>query len=379
MNEELKAKLKELGLNEEQITKLENEGAKTTEDVASLSANEIKAATECGLVTAKKVVKAFAPVPVPESAAAQPQPVSMDILPSVPDDSTFLEMLKVGGVLKITPTDVISAMRATIAGGMKLYELPDILADKMEQFANDQGEPVGETFYRINAMITHRSYGDLFAALPGVTGNFVSERRKREVLTRLNTSLWPSLQGFNKQLIDWSDSWTRGMANPTLGLAFLAMSQSGMPSIMPPGMMQPPETAGLRDAAEGVIDQINKIFAGTGIPVARALAWEATRIKGILEEPGLLAAVGATSREQMLKMLGVDVSADYVRLERNVTRYALAVMELKNVVAGAGEYGYLAAMLTLGMAIPWDKLGKWETKPVKREVQPSVGSGFPRA
>ena len=48
-------------------------------------------------------------------------------------------------------------------------------------------------------------------------------------------------------------------------------------------------------------------------------------------------------------------------------RYALAIMELPNVTSGNEEYGYLAAMLQLGAAIPWDRLGtKGEGSPSRR-------------
>jgi hypothetical protein len=121
--------------------------------------------------------------------------------------------------------------------------------------------------------------------------------------------------------------------------------------------MQPPPTDGLRDAAESVIQQINKIFAGLGIPVARALAFDAQRIKEILETPTLPAQIGAPNREQMLKLLGVAVPSDYVRLERNVTRYALAVLEIERLTAGQEELQFLTALMMLGSQIPWDRLG----------------------
>jgi len=58
----------------------------------------------------------------------------------------------------------------------------------------------------------------------------------------------------------------------------------------------------------------------------------------------------------MLKMLGVDITADYVRLETNVTRFALAAMDLPKISAGSQETVYLGAMLQLGLSIQWDKL-----------------------
>jgi hypothetical protein len=106
-----------------------------------------------------------------------------------------------------------------------------------------------------------------------------------------------------------------------------------------------------------VINSINKVFAGVGIPVAKALAYDATRIKGVLENPALPAAVGAPNRDQMLRQLKLGVSADYVRLERNITRFTLGIMEFKKITVPNEEYSYLGAMLQLGLTIPWDKLG----------------------
>lgn len=326
---------------------------------------------------------AVAPAPAAPAAVAEaapavstPQMASMDVLPAVPDDISFLEMLRVGGVLRIQPVDVISAIKAAIADGVGLYDLPDTIIGRMESFAEEQSEPVGESFWTLHKLVTQRSYGDLLSAL-GVSGNFVSDKRKKVVLQRLKAELWPALQGFQVQLKAWADAWTTGAANPAMALTLLAMAQvGGAGAPLPPGIMQPPETAVLRDAAEAVINSVNYVFAGTGIPVARALAYDAVRIRTLLEEPTLPAAVGATTRDQMLKALGVDVSADLVRLERNASRYALAIMEVPKVSAGTGEYAYFAAMLQLGASIPWDKLGTGSISVVKKEERPSKGEGF---
>lgn len=76
MNEELKLKLLALGLSEEQVEKLAAEGVVVSDDMALLAKEDIKSVTGCGLVTAAKVVKAFAPVVavpvVPAPVAAEP-------------------------------------------------------------------------------------------------------------------------------------------------------------------------------------------------------------------------------------------------------------------------------------------------------------------
>lgn len=354
MKDELKARLAELGFTEEQVGKLAEQGVTSEEEMAMLSEQNIQEITGCTVIAAKKAVQAFAPKPTEAEAAAN-SAAAMNVLPQLPDDTSFLEALKVGGVLKIDRINVIAAMRAGIASRVGLFDLPDILVAKMEKVAIDLDEPLGEGFYRLQRQLTRRDYGDILTAL-GTTGNFVSDRRKKETLARLDAILWPELRVYNDQLRAWIETWSQGAANPAAMLMAFAMSQGGAHGVLPPGMLQPPDTAVLRDAGEAVINQINKVFAGTGIPVSRALAYDAMQIRSVLEDPNLPSTVGAANREQMLKMLGVDVGADYVRLEQNVTRFALAIMELPKVAAGNEELTYLTAMYTLGASIPWEKL-----------------------
>jgi hypothetical protein len=135
-----------------------------------------------------------------------------------------------------------------------------------------------------------------------------------------------------------------------------AFSSEGVATTLPPGLMAPPDASSVRDSAESVINSVNKIFAGIGIPIAKALAYEAYNIKMVLENTSLPASLGAVNREQMLKMLKADISSDYVRLEANVTRFMLSILELPKIMAGPQESVYLGAMLQLGLSIQWDKL-----------------------
>lgn len=202
MDDSLKTRLTELGLNDEQVGKLETEGAVNDMDMARLSAEEIKGITGCGLLVAKRIAEAFTPVAPTAPAAADTitQAAQLQsILPALPDDTSFLELLKVGGVLKIDRTNVMAALRAAIAERVGLFNLPDILMARMEQFAVEQEEPLGEPFYRLQRQLAERRYGDILSAL-GTTGQFVNDRRKRETLNRLNEMLWPALRDFNNQL-----------------------------------------------------------------------------------------------------------------------------------------------------------------------------------
>ena len=291
-------------------------------------------------------------------APVEERPISMsfDTLPTVPDDESFLASLKIGGIIKVGPTEVLSAVKAAIANKVGLFELPDVIKKKMEAFAEEQDEPVGKDYFELQKLVVSRSYAEVLSVM-GIEGSFMSDARKNKFLQKLNLNLWTALHSFNELLSSWQKSWSDSVSNPAAMMSMMMMGQMGKAgAILPSGMMQPPETAGLHDEAEAVINSINKVFGGLGIPVAKALAYDATRIKNVLENPGLPAAVGSANRDQMLKSLGISVGADYVRLERNITRFTLAIMEFPKITVPNEEYAYLGAMIQLGATIPWDKL-----------------------
>lgn len=285
---------------------------------------------------------------------------NLDILPNVPSDDAWLDALKTGGVLKFNKETVLGTVSAALAAQVGLYDLPAKIVAEMERHAQSLEEPVGEEFYRMSAMLTERKYAEIFRAIPGMNGKYATETRKKELLQRINSRLWNSLTGFHGQLKGWMESWQQGMANPAMLVSLLAGAGAGA-SAMPPGMMAPPATDVLRDAAESVVNDINFVFAGTGIPVALALAYDAQQIRRSLEDPTLPAQVGVANREQMLKKLGAAVSSDYPRLERSLKQYALGVIELPNVTPGQTELQYLAALFQLGNSVPWGKLGQMDS------------------
>lgn len=277
---------------------------------------------------------------------------ALAILPAVPNDESFLAMLKTGGVLKIEVTEVLSAVKAALAKRIGLFDIAEVILQKMEDFATKQEEPCGEEFYAMQKLLTEKKYGDILAVI-GVSGSYISEKRKKEFFTRLEAKLWPALEGFQKQLTDWQEAWLGVVANPTVMMMAITASQTKSP--MPAGIMSIPDMAPIRDSGEEVINEINRVFAGTGIPVARALGYDATRIMGILDKKELPVQIGAATKEQMLKELGINVGADIIRTEQNVTRYVLSIMSLPKVAADA-ELAYISALIQLGATIPWDKL-----------------------
>ena len=203
--------------------------------------------------------------------------------------------------------------------------------------------------------MTRLRYGDVFDAIEGLDGTFITEARKKRLLGRLNDYLWPAIDGFREQLKGWQEAYLQGAANPAMLL--MALTGGGAASMLQPSIMQA-DTSGLRDAADAVKDAINRVFAGTGVQITAGLAYEAQQIKQALEEPRLPSMVGAANREQMLKKLGLGIPGTYPRFEVNLVRFTLSILELENQSPGQEEIGYLSAMCMLGSQLDMRQLAE---------------------
>lgn len=361
--QQVTARLKELDVPDDVAEKIVTElGAEALDDLDRLTEADL---TSVGMktLTARRVVAALKkPEPVVNTVSA----VSFDaVLPSVPTDESWLTALRSGGVLKVEQSTVISAVRAALAHRARLYEIPDVLLAKMETFSDENEEQVDPEFFRMRKLITRRNYAEVFEAIDGLDGNYVTEARKKRLLQRVDQHLWPAIIAFYEQLKSWQAAWMQGATNPALMMSAI-MAASGGGNVMPPGMMQPPDTGALRDHADAVADAINKVFAGTGVQIAAALAYDAAKINETLSNPRLPTLIGAANREQMLRQLGVAVSATYPRLERNLTQFVLSVMQVKDQPAGNEELQYFGALFMLGSQIPWDQLSSHNTVGGKR-------------
>ena len=300
-------------------------------------------------------------------AAAQTLPTSnapaifnfgaVDILPSVQNDTAWLDALRTGGILKVGEAAVTSGIRAALAVRHRFFDIPGKLRKAMEVQADALDEPVGADFFEVENLLTSRKNASLLNVIPGFKRRFVTDARRKQLIERLNTMLLPALKSFQDGLAAWMNSWQTGLNNPAMLLSIIAGGQAGFP----PGMMQPPDVSGVLDSAESVVNYINRAFAGHGIPVATAMAMEAKDVRDILEKSTLPTLVGAANREDMLKKLGVQVDSDYVRLEQNLVRFANSVLGLNKVPAD-NQIGFLTALYMLGQQIPFDTLA---TKPGK--------------
>jgi hypothetical protein len=352
------ARLTELGLNADQIGKVKALGAESVEDLSGLQEGDL--AGILPTLKARSLVRELQAGAAPATGAAGAMDMgaaamNMDaVLPSVPDDGSWLTALRAGGVRKMEQSTVISAIRAALADQFGLYDIPKKLVTEMENYVDVTEEQVGDEFWTLRKSLTRKSYGDLFQAIEGLDASYVTDKRKNELLGRINENLWPSIFAFNEALAGWQEAWMQGAANPAMMMAALAGSAGGMG--MPPGMMQPPDCGVLRDAAETVNDALNRTFRGTGVQITAALAFEANQVKAMLENPRLPMLCGIPTRELLLKKLKVAVPATYPRMEVNVTRFVLGIMGAERVPAGNDELQYFGTLFMLGTQIPWEDL-----------------------
>jgi hypothetical protein len=291
--------------------------------------------------------------PVVVSEEKSPGKFALNILPTPPDEESFIAMLKVDGVLKIGKPEVISAFKASIANQVGLYGFLQSLLEQMRNFARSQNEPCGAAYYDVQRTMNERKYAEVLSVI-NVSAAVVTEASKKELLAAIDEYIWSALRSFQNQLAAWQTTWMQTATNPAFIMMAITSGQSG--NNMLSAGMQAPDTAPIRAAGEEVINSINKVFSVTGIPVSRAMAYDASRIIKVINDPKILTQSGFASKDQMLKSLGVSVGAELVRLEQGITQYALAIMSLPEVKAEE-EVLYLTTLHNLGSTIPWDKLG----------------------
>ncbi len=358
---EVRSKLAEYGANKTTIDKIVDElGVEDVDDLASLEVNDF---TNAGmkLAKAKRLVKDLQSTAksaaVQAVAAAETRAIRSQfegLLPVVPNDESWLDALKSGGVLKVDESSYIAAIRAALADKAGLYDVPEALARAMEKYADETEEQVDPTFYTLRKSLTRRAYGDIFAAIDGLDGTFITEKRRREFLSRVRDTLWPAIAESYSVLDGWDKAWRGSFSDPSMLVAAISGGLSGS-AVAGMSMIAPPDTGQLHDAGDTLINAINSIFRGTGVQVAAAMAYDANTIRNTLEDPRLPAMVGVKNRELMLKKIGASVSSNYVRLEQNLVKYVLGFAK-HDAVTSDVEVNYFEALYQLGTQINWNEL-----------------------
>lgn len=301
---------------------------------------------------ARKLVRELsASAPAAGGAAATAAMIQAQ-LPAVPTDESLLKDLQIGGVLKVQETEIVAAMRALFADRFGLFDVDDRILDLIEARANEQDETLPPVYYDFQKALRRKAHADVLQALD-IRGDFVTKKRKEEFLGKFR-GVWAVLSDFQHVLDGWYDELMSTVGNPMNLLAAMAGGSTGIAGI---GLNQLPDTSPIRDAAVGVINMINKMFAGAGIPVARALGADAVQLTQMLSKTELIAAIGATNRDEMIRKLGLAVSPDMVRAETSAIRYVVGILRISTI--GDDQLAsYIVALKNMGATgIPFETLG----------------------
>ena len=350
------------GVGAEEAQKIaDNLGIDAPEDFFNLDAEDLvgagmklaKARNLIADLKAKDVAEAPAP-----AATAVATTMARDqfatLLPSVPSDESWLSSLKTGGVLNVDDSTYIAAIHAALADRAGLYEAPKTLVKQMEAYAKEMEEPVKPmVYYPLKKSLTRRSYADIFAAIDGCDGTSITDAKRSDLLALIDKKLWPAIASSYYALDAWYKNYRDSFADPGMMLAILAGGLTGAPTAP---VTAPPDTAPVRDASEALITAINQVFAGEGVQVASAMAYEAKEILKSLDNPILPSMIGVPNREQMLKKIGTSVTSDYVRLEQNLVKYVLSYIKFGGTTSDV-EVNYLIALWQIGSQIKWSELG----------------------
>lgn len=313
-------------------------------------------------VQANKVIKNATQTVTKPSAAATNVDISaalsqytnfaaVSILPSVPDDGSLLEMLRSGGVLKVDRSTVIAALRAMFAKEAGLYTIRKKLVELIEGYADENEEQVDATmFFKLRKQLTRQTYAEVFEGIDGLDGTYVTKVRIDKLFERIDKFVMPALKASYIALDAWVEAYNKQAGNPAMMMSIFASAIGGGVSPMPIANISL-DTTDLRLMGEDINNAINKAFAGTGAQIASALAYDASQIRKILENPALPAMIGTPNRDQMLKKLGTSVTSNYAMMEQNIVQYALGFMDVANQPSGQQEVLYFSALWALGQKI----------------------------
>lgn len=279
------------------------------------------------------------------------------VLPVVPDDDSFLEILKTSGVQKPEDVTVMSGLKAFLASQAGLFELPKKLLNLIEKTSDSLQEPIdGAKFAELTVLVTQRNYAEILDVVNcRGAGKFINETRRRQLLERVQNVLFPALGAFHNTLLAFRDN-LRASVSGDLAFSLLLGGGQMIPDELRGMAMTLPSVDPLKSAAEAVVVRVNQTFAGWGQATARVLASDALNIKKALEHPDLPKFAGFLNKEQMLIGLGINVTADDVQRERNLAQYTLAVLALNRGLDTATELRLLSALSAIDSNIGWGRV-----------------------
>lgn len=338
-------------LNAKLVRHANDKGAESLTDADSVTEGDFQRAfPEAATGDLRKAVKEMRTAALPEviqqqpaapTAGAFPIPATATVgmgsymIPEVLEGTNFLEALSASKDLTVDLVTIRAALEAKFADDIKLSEIPERIVELMEKHADTIEEPVGGTFLEVLKFVKQRKWAEV-----NVDSNLVTVERKKGFLKRLK-ALPAAVYEFHMALTAWYEE--------------LKVNRAASPLGMLNGTNFYPPADNVVAAAETIVRCLTSAFAGLGVMVAKAMAYEALKTREILQRSELPVLTGSANREIMLKNLGMTVSNVDIRIEKNVAKYVIfaATTVYRNLPAGQ-EGPVLESLYLLGQQIlPW--------------------------
>lgn len=353
--DEVIAKLTELGLSADVATQLKSDlGLGEVSDISLVTEQDLKDAGVKPIVARKLLGAVKAAV---QDVVDTGTPGSFTTLPQVPNYASLLQMLKVGGVLRIDPATVVAGLQARLADRAGLYGLNKVIADKMLAFSKKNRQPVDAAYYKMKREVVRTGeMAELFAAIEGFDGRSVTAASRKELFTDIDTYLMPTVAEFWSQLDGWVQTYIATSSGPAAQQRLIDAVTGGAGGFILTAGSAAPATTTLREYVDKVNDAANQAYSGEGTLIASAALCQANALQEILQDPTLPAKLGAANPEQMLLELGVGVTGADTQVESNLVQFVMAVIQAKNLTGGNTELRYFDELWQLGHQIPWNRL-----------------------
>ena len=313
----------------------------------------------------------------PKAAAPKVDDVVEDVfsslLPEVPVKESFLKALLRTGELKVDDVSVTAGIRAYWANKLGMNDVVGKLKNKLDDVLHTMEEPAQEGFYALMDHLTTAKYADVLAACgvgSSMRANFVNKERTALFMDRMETVVIPTLSNFQTRLDTWVTSWlTQANVTSQLEITELLKGLVTGQAIRPSVMQCRPDWKVMEDLAKESIIGFNKAFSGDVVPVARATAYQSEKVAGFLNDEKLLAQLRMKNRDELVKLLGIEVGFYDERLEGLVCQYALAILRLAEGKV-TEPYQYLLELCYKGRDIIWSRIDP--TAPKAHEVTDAV-------
>jgi len=286
--------------------------------------------------------------------------------PEVPAGISLLSRLRVGGVLRVKPDTLVSAVRVLFTERAGYFDIIETIRDAIEARADKNGRSVPPIFLKLDSLSRSSEYADMLNILKdeGIVDRrrYASKTAKDKLLFSLQ-GVFADLASVQKQLEGYVEQMTMGGGmTPQMMLTAFASIASGAPNPALMMAMQPPAPTSVVAAVTAMVDRINKMFSGTKALTAAALQPDVAAVASLLDNDEIYTALGASDREEALNELGLTASADLEQIEKDLLQYILAVLEIPNKDSQSQPM-YIGAVTMLGKSIVWDRLIKLVKSP----------------